>query len=185
MVSLHTIIFNISKFIISKIVISHTSSLILRRGGSGGLRIIDPPSEKGYRTRNLAVCDWRSCNFFPVLFKDFWFKKTSPPRNFASIYKKKSKIGWKRKKLGLPKVGPRKFWRFFEENEIFENFENFFRNHDFSIFKGFSKFSKNHDFEKFQKKISKFRKIWKFFEDQLWEDLTFFVFNRFWIFFYR
>ena len=29
-----------------------------------------------------------------------------------------------------------------------------------------------------------FQKISKFFEDQLWEDLTFFVFNRFWISFF-
>ena len=123
MVSLHTIIFNISKFIISKIVISHTSSLILRRGGSGGLRIIDPPSEKGYRTRNLAVCDWRSCNFFPVLFKDFWFKKTSPPRNFASIYKKNQKSVENEKSQVFPKL-------------VLENFS------DFSKFLRFLKFSK-------------------------------------------
>ena len=113
MVGLHTILICINKIVISKIVISHTSSLILRRGGSGGLRIIDPPSEKGYRTRNLAVCDWRSCNFFPVLFKDFWIKKTSPPRNFDSIYKKRNpksvenEISWV-----FPKLVPDIFWDF-------------------------------------------------------------------------
>ena len=45
---------------------------------------------KGIQNRNLAVCDWRSCNLFPVLLKDFWIKKTSPPWNFASIYKKRN-----------------------------------------------------------------------------------------------
>ena len=49
-----------------------------------------PPSEK------LLMGRWRhqagaiARNFFPVLYKDFWIKKTSPPRNFASIYKKRN-----------------------------------------------------------------------------------------------
>ena len=34
------------------------------------------------------------------------------------------------------------------------------------------------------KKSQKNQKFSKFFEDQLWEDLTFFVFNRFWISFF-
>ena len=38
-------------------------------------------------------------------------------------------------------------------------------------------------FENFQKSQN-FRKFSKMFEDQLWEDLTFFVFNRFWISFF-
>ena len=64
--------------------------------------------------------------------------------------------------------------RFFRNHDFFENYENPLKIEKSRFRKKFWKFFKNLIFQK----------ISKIFEDQLWEDLTFFVFNRFWISFF-
>ena len=70
----------------------------------------------------------------------------------------------------------RKFWDFWKFSKwwFFENYEILWKSKNQDFGRNFGNFSK----------ISFFQKISKIFEDQLWEDLTFFVFNRFWISFF-
>ena len=93
---------------------------------------------KGYRTRNLAVCVWYSCNFFLCFFKTFGSKKRVRYGISLRSIKKEIQNRLKTKKVRSSQSWFSKNFDIFEKMRFLKIFENFFRNHDFSIFKGFS-----------------------------------------------
>ena len=99
---------------------------------------------KGYRSRNLAVCVWYSCNYFLCFFKTFGSKKRV--RHGISLRSIKKEI---QNRLKTKKVRSSQSW-----SSIFF-FENFKKKRKFSRIMKILWKSKNHDFGRNFRNFSK------------------------------